>query len=555
MEVVFTETYVEADLIGGTDLKSHLKVCQDRAKEEKRPNVLKRYTRALKTVNNEKIRCLQIVDSGTTGLEGMNWDALVSQEGSVQKSGEAPGGNYGIGKNAVFNVSDLLTVFYSTRCVERGRIEKLQGKATLMAHLDPKNKEEQLQHIGFFAMPGVKPILGKDISDPFRLGDVGAGVFIMGFNPRSGEWAKEVTDAAIENFFYAIHNKRLVVRARAQQSEEIVVNHETLDLLFDGKDHNPSYHYYRAIRDEEPSRTDVIGKIGPLDVYVVIGSGPRRTAYLNRNGMLITHMRDQKVNPIAPRSKGLWPDYAAVVAPATDKGDKWIRGTENPSHDSMSPRKFFEERERRDAEQWFSQARDAIREIIDERAQVEKYGDRSNLDELASMLPDEFDPDALGNVALKTTIEDRQIVPPSPPVDEDDPGPDPGPNPGPGPGPNPGPDPGPNPGPGPGPGTRPAKAPMLKSPRFIPTSATTATIAFTITEDIAREVKLRLMPAGGEYAREEPVRVVEAVVVSPEGMKVKLEDGILKIAPRQNERIAISVTTNGNVDNLAVRIG
>ena len=63
------------------------------------------------------------------------------------------------------------------------------------------------------------------------------------------------------------------------------------------------------------------------------------------------------------------------------------------------------------------------------------------------------------------------------------------------------------------------------------------------------------MPAGGEYAREKPVWVTEAVVLSPKDMKVSLEDGTLKIAPRQNERIAIQVTTNGSVDNLAVRIG
>ena len=36
----------------------------------------------------------------------------------MSKSGGAPGGSYGIGKNAILNVSDLQTVFYSTRLVE-----------------------------------------------------------------------------------------------------------------------------------------------------------------------------------------------------------------------------------------------------------------------------------------------------------------------------------------------------------------------------------------------------------------------------------------------------
>ena len=264
VQVNFSETHIRPHVIGASDLRQHLKACRDRARYDKRANVRKYYERALRTLDSKQIRCLQIVDSGTTGLQGSNWDALVFQEGSVQKSGDSPGGSYGIGKNAVFNVSDLRTVFYSTRCLERGRVEKLQGKATLMSHANPNNKQEQVQHIGFFAMPGVDPVLGQAIPDLFRLGDVGAGVFIMGFNPGSEEWAKEVTYAAIENFFYAIHHKRLVVNVKAHKLNEIVVSHETLDPLFESQVHdNPSYHYYRAIRDENPNRTDEIGKIGP----------------------------------------------------------------------------------------------------------------------------------------------------------------------------------------------------------------------------------------------------------------------------------------------------
>ena len=479
------------------------------------------------------------------------------QEGSVQKSsGGAPGGSHGAGKNAVLNVSDLRTVFYSTRCLELGRMEKLQGKATLMTHPDPK-KNEQLQHIGFFAMPGVKPILGKAIPDIFLLNDMGAGVFIMGFNPRSEEWAKEVTSAVIENFFYAIHREKLVVKVSVRDSEETVIDRQTLDLHFQERQDRPAYHYYKAITitEDEVKTTEPIGDLGPLDVHISLNKGPRRTAYVNRNGMLITDSREQRANPIAPVGNNLWPNFAVVVIPATDDGDLWIRKTENPSHDPMSPGQLQNQKESRKAQRLFKGARSSIRGIVDKAAAVGKYGDRSNLDELASMLPDEFDPGVPGNIELKATIDERQIVPPTPPLEEEDiiPGPESAPDPGPGPGPEPGPGPGPTP--GPGPGTKPTKSPTLKSPQFIQTSPTTATVAFTVTEDLAREVKVRLMPAGGEYAREKPVWVTEAVVLSPKDMKVSLEDGTLKIAPRQNERIAIQVTTNGSVDNLAVRIG
>ncbi len=136
------ESYVDGRTIGAEGLKNHLDSCLERTKEEDRKNVQAFYVRALQALQSEEIRCLQIVDAGTLGLIGRSWDALVFQEGSVQKSGAAPGGSNGVGKNAVLNVSDLRTVFYSTRYIQRreGRVEKLQGKATLMDHPNPDDK-------------------------------------------------------------------------------------------------------------------------------------------------------------------------------------------------------------------------------------------------------------------------------------------------------------------------------------------------------------------------------------------------------------------------------
>ena len=89
-------------------------------------------TLALDTVRIRNVPCLKIEDAVTTGLTDRRWNALVLQEGAVSKGNGAPGGSFGIGKNAVMNVSDLQTVFYSTRYVQgrKGRVEKLQGKAT-----------------------------------------------------------------------------------------------------------------------------------------------------------------------------------------------------------------------------------------------------------------------------------------------------------------------------------------------------------------------------------------------------------------------------------------
>ena len=476
VEVEIAENYIDREIIGAEELEKHVTSCLERARQEERKNVQAFYVKALKALQSEKIRCLQIVDTGTLGLIGRSWDALVFQEGSVQKSGSAPGGSNGVGKNAVLNVSDLRTVFYGTRYVQRreGRVEKLQGKATLMVHPNPHKKSESLQHVGFYSMPRGEPVLTTQIPETFRLEDVGTGVFIMGFNPRSDDWSKEVTSAVIGNFFYALHHKKLIVRVRDVTGDAILINHETLDWLFEREDNRiPAIHYYRAIRDQEATLTEPVGKIGPLNVHVFIGAGPRRTAYINRNGMLITDSREQKINPIAPRGRSLWPDYCVVVTPETDKGDEWIRQTENASHDAMSPRQCFEGKELTDAERWFRQARSTISKIIDDAAQVQKYGDTTNLSELASMFPDEFDPETLGNKMLPTKTTDTRLVIPQlirPELGPDsEPAPGPGPGPGPGPSPTkPDPSPEPSPGPGPGPGQRRRRRPRIERPRLIP---------------------------------------------------------------------------------------
>ena len=106
VDVEITERPVHPETIGAAELQKHLESCLDRAKSESRQNIQSFYERALETIQSSEIRCLQIVDSGTSGLTPKHWDSLVFQEGSVEKPGNAPGGANGIGKNAVLNLSD-----------------------------------------------------------------------------------------------------------------------------------------------------------------------------------------------------------------------------------------------------------------------------------------------------------------------------------------------------------------------------------------------------------------------------------------------------------------
>ena len=215
---------------------------------------------------------------------------------------------------------------------------------------------------------------------------------------------------------------------------------------------------------------------------------------------------------------------------------------------------------RPEASRTFLAARKAISTIIDEAAEIDRYGDISNLEELAALFPDELDPTRRGNRALP--VVDIPIRPsPRPGTEPDPPGPDPDPllpdpypsppTPDPKPKPHPRPRP-PRPGPGPNPSsTRPQS---MTSVRFIPTGPRQAIIAFTPTGDLDGDIPFSLAPQGGERDREERVDLIGAQVVEGDHA-VTVQGGQVVVRPSRQERIAIRVEASMPINNVAVKIG
>ena len=566
--VEFSEMSIIPILIGGESLEPHIAACFDRAASDGRAGAMAVYKRALETVRQRHIRCLKVQDTGTVALDDTRWNALVTQEGAVSKLGAAPGGSYGIGKNAALNVSDLQTVFYSTRYVagRKGRVERMQGKATLMGHEAPDDSGDDLQHIGFYEKPNGSPLEGREIPEFFRLGETGTGVFVMGFNPRSGNWASEVTAAVIANYFSAIAARKLVVKiAKAGESEPSTeIDHQTIDSLF-GRQRRPSdaNFYYRAFRDVEPMHTDHLGLLGPLSVSVLIeDAAPRRVALVNRNGMLIADTKDIRINPISPRARGVWPDFAVVVAPATEQGDNWLRSMENPSHDSLSTAHLPTERERKNADELFKRAREAVAAIIEEKAALHDYEEVSNLEELAPTLADsgeganqaleikEHQPRESGWVdELDDTDDDTQSD--DDPLDDDeqeyddnhdnhdddddDDEDDDKERP------------------------PPVRRPRvrLRNSRVIPVSGTEAVVAFDSSEDSNREITLALALTGVERDSRlrDNLNVVEAYPLAGVDGEVTVEDGQITFTAKSGARLSLRVVVDQDIERAALSLG
>ena len=535
--VAFTEVAIHLNEIGGDELRLHIEQCLERATNESRHSIREGYKQALDMLSRVTIRCLKIHDTGTTGLIEANWDALVLKEGAVQKGDvtTSPGGSYGIGKNAVLNISDLMTVFYSTRYIagRKGRIELLQGKSTLMTHPDPQDPDaEQLQHIGFYRTSTQEPMTGvHEIPPAFRLQETGTGIFIIGFNPHSSDWVAEIKAAVIANFFYCIHHQLLQVKVQPLEGPESVINHQTIDIEFEQlKPNSPAHHYHRAISNQNQARKAIIQTprpIGPLDVYLITGTGPRRIAYINQKGMLISDSKDQQVNPIAPLGRNAWPEYTAVIMPSTKEGAGFLSLMENPNHNSLSPNQLRHVAQQEKARENLREARLAIRLFMDEAMSLAEAEDSTNITELTHRLP-ETKP--APNRPLLT-----RVLPENPSASEKDellqlPKADETAS-----------------------ATYPAETSMtLKNARIIPLCGNKAVLAFTLSGTPPRKLSVTLRPAGEESARESLIGIEEANAISPSDLITEIQNGTLYLSSPPEDRVTVEVRTASPIEDLAI---
>lgn len=236
-------------VINAADLAGHISESLKSTRDKKDKKGVKFYECALKVLKKPRIPVLKVVDENTTGLRDAHWEALVHDEGTTSKDSEAAGGSFGIGKNAPYAASTLGLVCYSTRYPNKHRVQKFIARCKVVAHLDPNDRKEKLQHVGFGTTgeyDGINypPVLGANIHEFFRLDKTGTGIFIIGFKEERS-WQKAVVRSIARNFFAAIHDKKLSVTV-----EDIEITNETLDERF-GRDSQKYKQYYDLYRNSE----------------------------------------------------------------------------------------------------------------------------------------------------------------------------------------------------------------------------------------------------------------------------------------------------------------
>lgn len=352
------------------------------------------FKNAIKELSKEKIPCLKISDSGTTGLRGDyhkrkgQWHAITKGRGVSDKDDPTAGGSFGLGKHAPFTVSSLRTIFYATHYVENDKdVYRAQGKSILMSH--ESGSGGYTQGTGFYGdTDECQPIAGKmpKILQPVKQGCV---VFVPGFATEP-QWQYKIVATVVANFFYAIMKKKLEVLVQSEKGDLILVDEDSLDKCFedvvkqeiDIDKIEKSRHYYHAIQakgitPKNSERPD----LGHCKMWVHVAEGlPKRVAIIRKTGMLITDDQDG-IKRWTGRN-----DFAGVFICESDQGNTLLREMENPKHDAFEPdRAMFGKRSEckralKDMVEW-------IRGCVDEMAKQNET-EISKIDELGKFFPD-----------------------------------------------------------------------------------------------------------------------------------------------------------------------
>ena len=293
---------------------------------------------ALEVLSAAEIPVLKISDYNTTGLtgsdkeHGTNWHNLIKSVGASDKSGGS-GGSYGIGKHAPFACSKLRTVFYGTKDCTGGTA--FQGVAKLVTH---KNADEETtQGTGYYGIiERNRPILDySEVDSFFRRERVGTDVFIAGFNAADG-WQNKIIKSVLENFFYAVYQKRLVVRVEGTAINDASLP-ELIEQYINDDPECLSDKYYNALTSDKSlyfAKDDFEG-LGKVELFILPEKDyPKRVAMVRGTGMKIFDKGHFRM-PMK---------FAGVMFAVGEKMNEFLRSLEPPPHNNWEPNRHDDEK-------------------------------------------------------------------------------------------------------------------------------------------------------------------------------------------------------------------
>lgn len=337
------------------------------------------FQQAIRVISDSTIKVLRISDFNTVGAKGpatagTPFHSLVKGSGVSVKENTDSGGSFGIGKNAVFAVSDLQTIFYSTVYEELGEtIFLAQGKTILVAHTDGSGQHRR--QIGYWGAKDFKEVTDAEVLPKWmRREEVGTSVFILGFR-ETPDWQTTITYTLLQNFFPAIHKKEMEF---SLDNGKFHIGDSTLPSLFKesrfaevagdlGYEFRTSYALYRCLASSEATEDiHTIQSLGKVQIRVLVEEGLSKKIVIVRNGMVITDSLEHFGDKLSRFP--MYRDFVAVVTPLEQEGSAFIKKLEDPRHRELSAEGLHDEKSRAHAKHVMKQLAQKIRAVVKEKA-------------------------------------------------------------------------------------------------------------------------------------------------------------------------------------------
>jgi len=499
------------------------------------------FSHALGVIQKSPVKLLKIADYNTTGargpsIKGQPFHTLLKASGVSVKGFDSSGGSFGIGKNAVFAVSELQTVFYSTVYQDdQGKPKYLaQGKSILISHTDECG--DPRRQTGYWGHHDFQPITDQKLVPSWlQREDLGTSVCVLGFRTEA-DWAHQVAYSLLINFFAAIHagemefvldNGRFHITKLTLASwfkdagildfvrmNDRLQEFELAQSLFECLT-SPNAH--QAITE--------LPALGQVQIRVLVREGLPKKVLLIRNGMIITDNLAQFGEKFVHFP--MYRDFVCLVVPLDKEGSTFIKRLEDPQHKDLSAADLPDAASRDHAGSVMKRLGREIRKTIKQHT-LSKFEGELAADEMRRYFaaPSETSPDAqkskeLDPERLSYDLEKqkRPHRPHATNIGEGDVGGGPGDD-APGPGPNPKPKPSPpNPNPKPPPDirrggdqVRPVDLTDLRNVRPANANARHRTIYFTPHE--GGKAVIRLQATGLNASEILPVDAVDGIKVS-----------------------------------------
>lgn len=336
--------------------------------------------KAKKVFNKDYIPFLVISDYNTTGLIGADSEnggvfcKLTKGAGSSNKTGQA-GGSYGIGKNAPFILSDIRSVFYSSKDING--VYGFQGVSRWISH---KNENGQLtQGTGYYGVKENKmPIVNEcEIYNFFKREETGTSIFIPGFNGDEN-WKQKMIIAVIDSFFVAVMEKKLVV-----EIDDIIIDNSTIgniikDIKKSKKNWITAYYYEAMTSDDKKHFTIDIDGMGDVELFVLKGDQhSSKVAMIRGNGIKITDKRFRL--PLK---------YYGVMIARGKQINEFLRECEPPAHDDWKGELY--EDDPKYAKKVLKNLYQAVKEKIKSIIQVKNF-EELNVECISEYFPDDLE--------------------------------------------------------------------------------------------------------------------------------------------------------------------